>query len=428
MAGKSTIKQWIKTAMYSFVKVCPPARKLVRNLLFRYRGHVYRRAARGVTTDPNLMVFCVFSGKGYSDSPRALYEYMVNREEYANYRYVWIFREPDQFRWLEERHPNTRVVAWASPAYQKAMAAAKYWIFNYRVSDHIWPRPDQVYLECWHGTPLKRLGYDLSTHGNVMNSVSEIRQKYDLDAAKFRYILSPSPFATEKFTSAWNLQAIGKEDAVLQEGYPRNDFLLNHSQADVDRVKEALHITASEIGGRKVILYAPTWRDNQHDSSIGYSYQLGVDFDRLRAALSEDYVILFRAHYLVASHFDFAAYAGFVYDVSGYPDINDLYIVSDLLITDYSSVFFDYANLKKPMLFYMYDLAAYRDEIRGFYLGLEELPGPIVETEEALIAAIPQALSQPAYDEKYQRFHQRFNPLDDGHASERVVKRLLEES
>ena len=427
MAGKSTIKQWIKTAMYNFVKVCPPARKLVRNLLFRYRGHVYRRAARGVTTDPNLMVFCVFSGKGYSDSPRALYEYMVNREEYANYRYVWIFREPDQFCWLEEWYPNTRVVAWASPAYQKAMAAAKYWIFNYRVSDHIWPRPDQVYLECWHGTPLKRLGYDLSTHGNVMNSVSEIRQKYDLDAAKFRYILSPSPFATEKFTSAWNLQAIGKEDAVLQEGYPRNDFLLNHSQADVDRVKEALHITASEIGGRKVILYAPTWRDNQHDSSIGYSYQLGVDFDRLRAALSEDYVILFRAHYLVASHFDFAAYAGFVYDVSGYPDINDLYIVSDLLITDYSSVFFDYANLKKPMLFYMYDLAAYRDEIRGFYLGLGELPGPIVETEEALIAAIPQALSQPAYDEKYQRFHQRFNPLDDGHASERVVKRLLEE-
>ena len=425
---KSTIKRQLKAAMYSFVKVCPPARKQVRNLLFRYRGHVYERAARGVTTDPHLMVFCVFSGRGYSDSPRALYEYMASREEYAQYRYVWVFQEPDRFRWLEERYPNTTVVAWASPAYQKAMAMAKYWVFNYRVSDHIWPRADQVYLECWQGTPLKRLGYDLSTHGNVMNSISEIRQKYDLDAAKFRYILSPSPFATEKFTSAWNLKATGKEDAVLQEGYPRNDFLLNHTQADVDRVKQALHITPEEIGGRKVILYAPTWRDNQHDSSIGYSYQLGVDFDRLREALGEECVILFRAHYLVASHFDFAAYEGFVWDVSGYPDINDLYIASDLLITDYSSVFFDYANLRKPILFYMYDLAAYRDEIRGFYLSLEELPGPIVETEDALIAAIPQVLSRPAYDEKYQRFHQHFNPLDDGRASERVVKRLLEES
>ena len=429
MAGKrkNTIKQWIKTGMYSFVKVCPPARKVVRNLLFRYRGRIYRRASRGVSTDPNLMVFCVFSGRGYSDSPRALYEYMASREEYAAYRYVWVFQDPDRFRWLEERYPNTTVVAWAGPAYQKAMAVAKYWIFNYRVSDHIWPRPDQVYLECWHGTPLKRLGYDLDTQGNVMNSVSEIRQKYDLDADKFRYILSPSPFATEKFISAWNLRAIGKENAVIQEGYPRNDFLINHIQADVDRVKAALHITPEEIGGRRVILYAPTWRDNQHDSSIGYSYRLGVDFQRLREALAEEYVILFRAHYLVASHFDFAAYQGFVYDVSGYPDINDLYISSDLLITDYSSVFFDYANLKKPMIFYMYDLAAYRDEIRGFYLGLEELPGPIVETEEELISVIPQALGWPVYGEKYRRFHEKYNPLDDGHASERVVKRLLEE-
>ena len=128
----------------------------------------------------------------------------------------------------------------------------------------------------------------------------------------------------------------------------------------------------------------------------------------------------------MANQFDFAAYEGFVWDVSQYPDINELYVVSDLLITDYSSVFFDYANLKRPILFYMYDLAAYRDDIRGFYLDLKELPGPIVETEEALIQAIPQALEQDAYDEKYQRFHARFNALDDGHASERVVKRLLE--
>lgn len=426
MAGRW--KRRVKAAMYSFVKLCPPARKLVRNLLFRYRRGVYQRASRGVTTDPKQMVFCVFSGRGYSDSPRALYEYMASREEYAGYRYVWVFQEPDRFRWLEERYPGTAVVKWASPDYQRAMATAKYWIFNYRVSDHIWPRPDQVYLECWHGTPLKRLGYDLTTHGNVMNSVSEIRQKYDLDAAKFRYILSPSPFATEKFISAWNLRAIGKEDAVIQEGYPRNDFLLNHTQEDVDRVKRELHITREETGGRRVILYAPTWRDNQHDSSIGYSYQLGVDFDQLRRDLGGEYIILFRAHYLVASHFDFDAYKGFVWDVSGCPDINDLYIASDLLITDYSSVFFDYANLNKPILFYMYDLAAYRDEIRGFYLELEELPGPIVETQEELTTVLPQVMSGPPKEEAYRHFRERFNPLDDGNASERVVKRLLERS
>ena len=196
----------------------------------------------------------------------------------------------------------------------------------------------------------------------------------------------------------------------------------------MDRVKETLRIRPEDIGARKVILYAPTWRDNQHDSSLGYSYELGVDFHCLRSALEADYVILFRAHYLVASQFDFDAYGDFVRDVSGYPDINDLYIVSDLLITDYSSVFFDYANLKRPVLFSMYDLAAYRDELRVFYLSLEELPGPIVEDEAALIRAIPEVLRGDPYDERYQRFHARFNVKDDGHAAERVVKRLLEDS
>lgn len=421
------VKKIIKRTMYGFAKLCPPARKRVRNMMFWYRTRVFQRASKGVVTDPKLMAFCVFSGKGYSDSPRAIYEYMVRQPEYADYRFVWIFKRRyiENYGWLEETYPNTTVVAWASPEYQKAMATAKYWIFNYRVSAHMWPREDQVYVECWHGTPLKRLGYDLTYSDNAMNTTDEIRQKYDLDSAKFRWMISPSPFTTEVFATAWNLHAIGKTDALLEEGYPRNDFLINHTQEDVDRVKRELNITPEEIGGRKIILYAPTWRDNQHTSGLGYSYELGADFQKLRAALEEDYVLLFRAHYLVASRFDFEAYGDFVRDVSRYPDINDLYIVSDLLITDYSSVFFDYANLRRPILFYMYDLAAYRDEIRGFYLSLDDLPGPIVEDEDALIAAIPEALSKPAYDEKYRRFHERFNPLDDGHAAERVVKRIL---
>ena len=104
-------------------------------------------------------------------------------------------------------------------------------------------------------------------------------------------------------------------------------------------------------------------------------------------------MILFRAHYLVANSFDFSRYEGFVFDVSGYDNINDLYVVSDLLMTDYSSVFFDYANLKRPMVFYMYDLAEYQHEIRDFYLNLEELPGEIVTEEERLAGAVREALS-----------------------------------
>jgi CDP-glycerol glycerophosphotransferase len=420
------MKKAIKSRMYDLAKSCPPLRKTVRNSLFGYRRFHYWINTLGVKVDKKKIVFCTFSGKGYSDSPRAIYEYMLGEEKYKDYQFVWVFKEPERFQWLTQNR-DTTLVKWASPAYEKAMAGAGYWIFNYRVSDHIWPKPEQTYVECWHGTPLKRLGYDLTAGGNVMNTTSEIHQKYDLDSAKFKYIISPSPYCSEKFTSAWNLAATGKENTILEQGYPRNDALLNATPEKVTAIKEHLQITPADIGNKKIILYAPTWRDNQHESGKGYSYTLGVDFDRLRRDLGEDFVILFRAHYLVASQFDFAAYAGFVYDVSNYPDINDLYLAADLLITDYSSVFFDYANLRKPMLFYMYDLAAYRDDIRGFYIDLSELPGPIVETEDELVKAIPQQIVSTEWNDRYDAFCKKFSPFDDGQASRRALEIILGE-
>lgn len=107
-----------------------------------------------------------------------------------------------------------------------------------------------------------------------------------------------------------------------------------------------------------------------------------MDFDALRQELGDEYVILFRVHYLVASKFSFDDYEGFIYNVSNYDDINHLYLIADLLITDYSSVFFDYGILKKPMLFYMYDLEDYKDSIRGFYFGIDKLPGKIITKEK----------------------------------------------
>ena len=146
--------------------------------------------------------------------------------------------------------------------YEKKLIRAKYWITNYRVPDHVWPQKDQVYVQCWHGTPLKRLGYDLETSENAIDSIADIRKKYAMDAEKFNYILSPSGFASEKFTSAWNLKETKMEDKVMEIGYPRNDFLINHTQEDIRMIKEKLEIPED----KKVILYAPTWRDNQHEA------------------------------------------------------------------------------------------------------------------------------------------------------------------
>ncbi len=211
---------------------------------------------------------------------------------------------------------------------------------------------------------------------------------------------------------------------MLELGYPRNDAL---SHVDPDEIR-SLKVRLGIPPDKRVVLYAPTWRDDQHSSALGYTLQLPLDFDRLRAELGGEYVILFRAHYLIGNAFDFEKYAGFVMDVSDVSDINELYLVSDTLVTDYSSVFFDYANLKRPIVFYMYDLDDYTDNMRGFYIDLADLPGPIVRTGDELAAAIRSADTQDQrLAERYRRFNERFNYLDDGHASERVIQRVIAE-
>lgn len=367
--------------------------------------------------DEKKVFFITFSGRGYSDSPKAMYEYMMKAPEYKDYKFVWSFREPERFAFL--RNDRTEVVKYRSKAENKALRTSKYWISNYRMLDHQHPKNNQVYVQCWHGTPLKRLGYDLSASDNAMNSMQEIRQKYRTDAAKFSYLVSPSPFTTKVFATAWNLVETGQTDKIIEEGYPRNDRLINATPEEVKKLRQNLG-----VDDKKVILYAPTWRDNQHTSGTGYTYKTEVDFDKLRNELGDEYVILFRAHYLVANSFDFDKYKGFVVDVSSYSDINELYLAADILITDYSSVFFDYSNLGKPIIFYMYDLEQYAGELRGFYISLDELPGPIVRDEDHLLAEI-HACDGWSPDEKYQSFCAKYNPKDDGNASARTLAAII---
>lgn len=383
-----------------------------------------RYVARGFSckVDNKTFVFSAYNGRGYVCSPKAVYEYMQNDPRFADCHYVWLFDHPENYLFLED-NINTRVLKNQSKACEKALHTAKYWIFNFRALDHWIPKKEQCYVQCWHGTPLKRLGYDIGASDNAMNSVKEIRDKYCIDTKRFDYLLSPCRFVTETFTSAWNLKQFGKENVILETGYPRNDFLNTFTEQDVDAVKMKLGLQDCK---KKIILYAPTWRDNQHDTSKGYTYDNPVDFQLLKKHLQDDYIILFRAHYLVADSFAFDEYAGFVYDVSAVDDINDLYIISDVLITDYSSVFFDYGILRRPMVFYMYDMEAYRDEIRGFYLDVSTLPGPIVKTEQELIETLSQLSVDESYMNALNAFNKEYNLLNDGKAAERLVNHIVQ--
>ena len=207
-------------------------------------------------------------------------------------------------------------------------------------------------------------------------SIEEMRSTYDNDVSKYTYMISPSSFTTEVFQSAFRIN----KERLIETGYPRNDILSNYSDEDVLKIKEQLKIPKD----KKVILYAPTWRDNSYNLK-GYTFKLEVNFKKWQERLKDEYIVLFKPHY--------------------------------------SSVFFDYAILRRPIYFYMYDLDNYRDELRGFYLDIyHDLPGEVVEDEDVLLDKI--ALKQYDY-QVLEKFNQRFNNHEDGNASKRVIEILL---
>ena len=195
-------------------------------------------------------------------------------------------------------------------------------------------------------------------------------------------MISPNAYSTEIFARAFDVHPT----KIIETGYPRNDILYNGNNRDtIDSLKKQMNVPLD----KKVILYAPTWRDDEFYSKGKYKFDLQLNLDKMREKLGQEYVILLRLHYLIAENLDLSEYEGFAYNFSGYSDISHLYLVSDVILTDYSSVFFDYANLKRPMLFYVYDLDNYRDKLRGFYFDFEKTaPGPLVKTTEEVITNI----------------------------------------
>ena len=369
----------------------------------------------------NSIIFQAFAGKIYGCSPRAIYEAMLADESFKDFTFTWALRDVDEHRFLLE-DPRTRIVRYESDEYYEAYAQSKYWIVNHMIPLTIPKQSSQVMVQCWHGTPLKRLRADIIEDSIIADSSSEILRKNSIDTQRYDYFISPSRYATERFTAAFRLNAPEVDVDLLEVGYPRNDFLATFTDDDVDQIKTKLKIPSD----KKVLLYAPTWRDDLHDADMNYFYEPAVDFSALQRQLGDSYVVLFRLHTNISETLDLSDYEGFIYDVSNIDNINELYIVSDILMTDYSSVFFDYGNLKRPILFYMYDKDHYENELRGFYLPVSELPGDIVMTQDEIVARLQNFEGyKERTKEQINAFHDKFNYLDDGHAAERVIDRVF---
>lgn len=376
---------------------------------------IYHCLYRFIKVDEDLVIFISFHGKGYSDNPKAIYEYMISNPQYANYKYIWFIKNKNKSNISLK---NAKIVEYFSFSYFYYMSKAKYWVINCKMPSYISKKENQVYLQTWHGIPLKRLGHDIVENSNTNYYRSKITFKqmietYDVDSKRYDYMISPNKFTTEVFSSAFNL----KKEKLVEVGYPRNDYLFQCSDKEKTFLKEKLGIPLN----KKVVLYAPTWRDNEFNAK-GYNFKLKVDFTKWEEYLGDEYVVIFKPHYLIADTFGDYNHE-FVYKINSNFDISKLYVISDVLITDYSSVFFDFSILNKPIYFYMYDIEDYRDNLRGFYLDIyKDLPGDIYENEEEMLRRI--RLEEFDFD-RLQSFNNRFNYNESGESSKNICEMVF---
>ncbi|TCT19885.1 CDP-glycerol glycerophosphotransferase [Melghiribacillus thermohalophilus] len=360
----------------------------------------------------NVIVFESFHGKQYSDSPRAIYEYMKKYE--PSCKLIWSVdrRYTGLFRKL-----GIPYIIRFTPKWFWTMPRSKYWVNNVRIPNWM-PKPkDTVFVQTWHGTPLKRLGLDIEEIKMPGTNTERYKKNFSRQTKKWDYLVSPNDYSSKIFKKAFDYSG-----NIIETGYPRNDYLYTFTEENVRNIKKRLNIPLD----KKVILYAPTWRDNHYYSVGRYRFNLSLDLKFMREKLGDDFVVLLRMHYLIAENLDVIEYEGFAYDVSNYLDIKDLYIISDILITDYSSVFFDYANLRRPIIFYVYDLEEYRDQLRGFYFDLQKnAPGPLTTTTREVVEEINKFFNNGfQVDENFNNFYNKFCYLEDGNASKRVVDKF----
>ncbi len=314
-----------------------------------------------VRTDSSLILFNSFGGKKFDDSPRAIYEAMRTDPRFSHFRFVWAFHQPDAME-----VPGADIIKTDSLQYFLTALKARCWVTNSSIERGLnFIGKKTFYFNTWHGTPIKKMGADISSSNKSFKT--KAKSKVDIMTAQ-------GDFEAEIFSRVFNIP----QERFLLCGLPRNDKLVHYTQNQRQAIREKLGIPKDKA----VILYAPTFREYEKDSLQNCVLKPPMDLTKWQEALGHQYVLLFRAHYEVSNVMNIQD-SDFLKNATSYPELSDLMIAADLLVSDYSSIFFDFSVMDKPMLHFTYDYDRYQAN-RGMYFDLREhLNGS--DNEEQLI-------------------------------------------
>lgn len=378
----------------------------------RMRLH-YAKLYEKKLINQNMILYETRDGKSIVDSPYAIFLYLCKTSEFTHFQHVWVIDKEGEG--IEQNIPEAfrdkvSFVYRNTIEYVDAMLEAKYLISNSTFESFFVKRPEQIYINTWHGTPLKKMGFDIP--GDISHSKNVLRNFLMTD-----YLLSPNSHTSNIFINSYKLKGIYPGE-VLESGYPRIDLTFN---SDENQVYRKINESNCKINSEKpVILYTPTWKGKSVQDVNDDIEQIILETLKLVEEFSDSYYVLLKVHPFIYSEIKGdSRISRFL--VSDRIDANEVLSVTDLLITDYSSIFFDYLVTGKPIIFYAWDKDLYKAE-RGLYLSEDELPGPVAENIEELIHLVSMnKVNQEKYYVKYMTLKEKYTAYDDGNATKRYV-------
>ena len=362
----------------------------------------------------HCILYEAFGGRGMTCSPHAIFKYLLTQPEFSEYLHVWVIDDfSDNGPWMELYKDNEHVkfIKFQSLEYREYLATAKYLINNVSFPGYFTKREGQVFVDTWHGIPLKTIGFDIPS-GKV-SAGNTVKNFLSAD-----YLISPDPFMTEIYENAFKMKGL-YPGTILEIGQPRNDSYFHSDRTDVIRKLQMAGVKVDP--DKKIILYAPTWKGSKYSSP-----DTSLDaYERIIRTIEENvdtdqYQVLVKPHQIVYYHIKNTQGLTGQY-IPATVDTNELLHATDVLISDYSSIYFDFLVSGRPILFFIPDLADYQN-YRGLYFGIEKLPGPIAQTYEQLGELVKDAdKAMEPYKERYAKEAAWACPMDDGDVCRRLA-------
>ena len=327
----------MKEKIKNFVKY----NKIIYKIYYYCMSIIIRFIGIFIKIDNNLILINSFGGKKYDDSPKVIYEYLIEHEEYNKYKIIWALDD------INIKIPG-RAQKMKNDTIQYFITAlkAKYWITNSSLERGLnFKKKKTIELNTWHGTTIKKMASEVKNNKSFKGHMS------------CNIMLAMNEREKEFFSRGFNVPI----ENMRICGLPRNDELINKSIEQKQILRNNFIEKNNLDGKKKIILYAPTFREYININNLN-TLKNPINFKKWKAEIGEEYIVLFRAHYETAQIMNFNPDNQFIYDFSKYGDLNELMIASDILISDYSSIINDYALLEKPIIDFAYDFEEYERE------------------------------------------------------------------